>query len=254
MTVGKSVRRIRRSVAQWLGAKPVSTDFEILKGPYPVGMHAGWQNGDLPNRQWTAFAPILDQMRSGSYRKDFIALANAVRCTAMNNPTIIEVGCGSGWNSEVLKRLLSITPSYVGTDYSFGMVKLGQAHYSNVPFLVSDAVDLPFQDAACDILLSGTSLMHIPEYQKAIAESRRVSRHFAIFHTVTVHFHRDTTLLKKRAYGEWVPEIVFNEGHLIEIFAQAGFALEKTFASIPYDLVDVTGEHSVTKTYVCRAI
>ena len=44
------------------------------------------------------------------------------------------------------------------------------------------------------------------------------------------------------------------EDKLIEIFRQSGFTLKQAIESIPYDLVDVTGEHSLTKTYVCEAI
>ena len=96
--------------------------------------------------------------------------------------------------------------------------------------------------------------MHILEYQNAIAESRRVARRYGIFHTVPVHARRATTTLRKRAYGERVVELVFNESELIEVFRKSGFELKHAVESIPYDLFGITGEHSVTKTYVCEAI
>ena len=239
---------------RWLGSVPTSSEFEILQGSLPPNIRSGWQSSDLPQRQWAAFQPILEQMRSGKHRKDFSALAEAVKSTGLADPLIVEIGCGSGWNSEVLQNLVPHSVRYVGTDYSFGMVSLGKSHYIHIPFLVCDAVSLPFPDGACDILLSGTALMHIVEYEKAIRESRRVSRRFVIFHTVPVHFRRDTTILKKRAYGEWVVEVVFNEKHLIEMFVQSGLKVRQTIGSIPYDLIDVTGEHSETKTYVCEVV
>jgi ubiquinone/menaquinone biosynthesis C-methylase UbiE len=245
--------QMRQTVSRWLGATPASADFHILDAPAPDMRH-GWQNEDLPEKQWAAFTPILESLRSGKTRKDFAALAEAVKSTGLDDPLIIEIGCGSGWNSEVLKKLLNRSIRYIGTDYSYGMVRLGKQHYTQTPFAACDAVSLPFADASCDILLSGTALMHIPEYREAIFESRRVSRRFAIFHTVPVHESRDTTVLKKRAYGEWVVEIVFNETQLVEVFRQAGFKIRHVLKSIPYDLVQVTGEHSVTKTYVCEAI
>jgi ubiquinone/menaquinone biosynthesis C-methylase UbiE len=252
--VTKSARRVRRTVARWLGFIPASSDFEILNGPPPADIGKGWQNPDLPQKQWNAFAPILEDLRSGRSRKDFLALAEAVQSTAVDDPLILEIGCGSGWNSEILKALVKYPVRYVGSDYSFDMVKLGRSHYAGTPFVVCDAASLPFPDASCDIALSGTALMHILEYRKAISESRRISRRFAIFHTVPVHSRRDTTILRKRAYGEWVVEIVFNEGQLLEVFSDARLRLRQTFESIPYDLVEVTGEHSVTKTYVCEVI
>jgi len=250
----RSVRQIRQTVARWLGSVPASSDFEILAGESAANMRTGWQNPSLPEKQWSAFAPILEALRAGKARNDFVALADAVNCTGIENPMILEIGCGSGWNSEVLNRLLKTPVRYVGTDYSFDMVKLARQLYAATPFAVCDAVALPIADASCDIALSGTALMHILEYQQAIFETRRIARSFAIFHTVTVHFRRETTILKKRAYGEWVAEVVFNEGHLLEIFREARLRVRKTFASIPYDLVDVTGEHSVARTYVCEIV
>ena len=141
---------------------------------------------------------------------------------------------------------------YIGSDYSFGMTALGRHHYPAIPFLVCDATRLPFDDASCDILLSGTVLLHLFDYRKAIEESRRVARRFVIFHTVTVHSHRETTVLKKRAYGEWVIEVVFNESHLQDVFKGAGLAVRRVFNSIPYDLAHLTGDHSCTKTYLCE--
>ena len=241
-------------MARWLGAMPASSEFEILQGSLPPNIREGWQNPDLPDRQWAAFAPILNDMRSGKYRKDFIALAHAVKSTALNDPLVVEIGCGSGWNAEVLERLLGYPVRYIGADYSFGMVHLGKRHYADASLLACDAVKLPFGDASCDILLSGTALMHILEYQNAIAESRRVARHFAIFHTVPVHARRATTTLRKRAYGECVVELVFNESELVDVFRKSGFQLRHAIESIPYDLFEITGEHSVTKTYICEAI
>jgi len=191
-------------------------------------------------------------MRSGQYREDFRALAEAVRSTGLQNPLLVEVGCGSGWNSEVLSRLLDYPVRYIGTDYSLGMVRLGREHYRTTPFAVCDATGLPLADASCDILLSGTVLLHLFDYEKAIQESRRVSRRFVIFHTVTVHSNRETTLLKKRAYGEWVVEVVFNENHLCSLFSKVGLTVRQVIDSIPYDLAHVTGDHSSTRTYVCE--
>jgi len=241
-------------VAQWLTAVPASSEYEILQDTRPTDARDGWQNPGLPEKQWDAFAPILNEMRRGKYRKDFVALAQAVKSTAMENPLIVEIGCGSGWNAEVLEKLLGHSVRYIGSDYSFGMVHIGKRHYTHTSFLTCDAVKLPFADSCCDILISGTALMHIPEYQSAIMESRRVARRFAIYHTVPVHLQRPTMTLRKRAYGEPVVELIFNESELIDVFRKSGFEVRQVLESIPYDLFQVTGEHSVTKTYVCEAV
>jgi len=61
--------------------------------------------------------------------------------------------------------------------------------------------------------------MHVLEYRQAIAESVRVTRKWCIFHTVPVMLYRSTTLLQKRAYGEPVVEIIFNQAELEALLA-----------------------------------
>lgn len=246
------LRKVVRTMRRWVGIVPASTDYTLLKDTPPDGILDGWRGSSLPQRQWNAFTPILEDLRSGRYREDFVALADAVQWTGLDNPLIVEVGCGSGWNSEVLSRLLPSPVRYIGSDYSFGMTALGRHHYPAIPFLVCDAARLPFPDASCDILLSGTVLLHLFDYRKAIEESRRVARKFVVFHTVTVHSQRETTVFKKRAYGEWVIEVVFNENHLLDVFKEAGLVVRRVSNSIPYDLAHLTGHHSCTKTYLCE--
>jgi SAM-dependent methyltransferase len=246
------LRKVVRTMRRWVGIVPASTDYTLLKDAPPKAILDGWRRSSLPQRQWNAFTPILQDMRSGKYREDFLALADAVQSTGLNDPLIVEVGCGSGWNSEVLSKMLPLPVRYIGSDYSFGMTAFGRNHYPTTPFLVCDAARLPFGNASCDILLSGTVLLHLFDYRKAIEESRRVARRFVVFHTVTVHSHRETTVLKKRAYGEWVVEVVFNESHLQDVFKEAGLVVRRVFNSIPYDLAHLTGERSCTKTYLCE--
>src|SRR5262245_12306873 len=193
----KQLRKVVRTMRRLVGIVPASTDYTLLSDRPSQAILEGWRRASLPQRQWNAFTPILQEMRSGKYREDFVALADAVKSTGMDNPLVVEVGCGSGWNSEVLAKMLPSHVRYIGSDYSFGMTAPGRHHYPATPFLVCDAARLPFADGSCDILLSGTVLLHLFDYRRAIEESRRVTRRFVVFHTVTVHSHRETAVLKK---------------------------------------------------------
>lgn len=212
----------------------------------------GWQSARVAQRQHAAFIPLLDQMRQGHPREDFVAVARAVRMTGLADPVIIEVGCGSGWNAEVLSHLLR-RPAlrYVGLDYASPMIALGKGCYPESTFVVGDAVALPFRNGACDILLSGTVLMHVLGYREAIRESRRVARHWCIFHTVPVLQRRGTTVLRKKAYGRPVIELIFNEEELRGLLAAHHLVVRHVLESIPYNLAHVLGEPTVTRTYVC---
>ena len=203
-------------------------------------------------KQDAAYRRLLDAMHAGEPRHDLKIAAEAVRSTGMHNPELLEIGCGSGYYSEVLPHLLGEPLRYSGLDYSDAMIGLARAHYPEIPFVVGDAADLPFEDGSFDIVMNGAALMHIVRYEQAIAESSRVTRGWCIFHTVTVHQERPTTFLKKNAYGAPTAEVSFNEGDLLRLFAANGLALHKVFDSIAYDLHEHLGEPTTSKTFVCR--
>jgi SAM-dependent methyltransferase len=212
----------------------------------------GFQSPRAAEIQHFAFRSILHEMYAGKARDDFTAVAAAVSMTSLVDPLIIEVGCASGWNFEVLSYLLNRPVRYIGLDYSSASIRLGKQCYPHASFVIGDAIELPIRDGACDILLSGTVLMHLWGYERAIQESRRVSRKWCIFHTVTVMQGRPTTFLRKLAYGSPVIEVVFNQQHLLSLFEDNGLILRHTLDSIPYDLSEHLGERSFSKTYVCE--
>ena len=252
---------VRRALRRWLrGSRdtqqfvPASYGYGIVAGDVSPELPKGWQAPVVAERQHAAFAPLLRQMHEGNPREDFVAVATAVQTTGLENPLIIEVGCGSGWNSEVLAHLLKRSVRYIGLDYSPAMTVLGSQCYPDTQFVIGDATALPFQDGACDILLSGTVLMHLLGYRRAIQESRRVARKWCIFHTVPVSQHRETTVLRKWAYGQAIIEIIFNERELNHLLGQDGLVVQYVLDSIPYNLKAVLGEPTTTKTYVCAVV
>jgi ubiquinone/menaquinone biosynthesis C-methylase UbiE len=231
---------------------PISDRYQIIEGDVSPSLRDGWRRSSVAERQHAAFEPILRRMHRGEARQDFVALTEAVRATELFDPVIVEVGCGSGWNSEVLSALLGRPFRYVGMDYSMTMAAAGKRQYPETEFVVGDAAALPLGNGVCDIVLSGTVLMHVADYAQAIRESRRATRQWCVFHTVPVLQNRHTTMLSKLAYGEPVVEVVFNESDLLSVFRANGLAVRRVFENIPYDLTSVLGERTETRTYLCE--
>ena len=247
---------MKRWLAQYLNIEPsIPTSYgcEILQDGVHPELLSGWQDPLVAELQEAAFAPLLRQMHEGRPREDFVALAEAVLLTGEVDPLIVEVGCGSAWNSEVLTSLWNRPFRYIGVDYSPAMIALAKRCYSGRPFVVGDATALPFRDGACDILLSGTVLMHLLGYRTAIQESRRVARKWCIFHTVPIVTKRSTTILKKFAYGRAVVEIVFNADEFRTLLDEHGLRLREVVKNIPHEyLSEVMCETITAQTYVCR--
>jgi SAM-dependent methyltransferase len=231
-----------------------STDYRVLGGLEEArdltATSAGWLAARTVERQERAYQGLIDAMKRGEPRLDFKIAAEAVAATGIANPRVLEVGCGSGYYSDVFATLLPGGVRYTGIDYSAAMIARARAHYPSIAFEVADATGLPYADRAFDIVFNGVSLMHIVEYQAAIREAARVASRYCIFHTVPIFTEYRTTFLKKYAYGAPVVEVIFNKQELMSICEAAGLRLEREWPCIPYDVYEATGHHSTTETYL----
>ncbi len=233
-----------------------STDYQVLSGiaeaRSAMASSDGWLAARTVARQERAYQGLIAAMKAGEPRLDFTIAAEAVAATGIANPLLIEVGCGSGYYSEVFATLVPEGVRYTGIDYSEAMIARACANYPSAAFEAADATRLPFPDNAFDIVFNGVSLMHIINYRAAIGEAARVAARYCIFHSVPVFYDHHTTYLRKYAYGAPVVEIVFGKQELMSICLDAGLRLEREWSSIPYDLFEPTGHHSASKTYLFR--
>jgi len=257
----KIPRAARSLVKRLIKSTPVlrrhllpSTDYQVLGGPDEArrmaASSAGWLAERTVARQERAYARLLAEARAGKPRLDLRVAAETVIATGLSNPRLLEVGCGSGYYSEVFTTLLPGGARYTGIDYSRAMIARARARYPSTAFEEADATGLPYADDAFDIVFNGVSLMHIIEYQAVIREAARVAARYCIFHTVPIFADRQTTFLRKYAYGAPVVEVVFDKRELMELCREAGLRLEREWPGIPYDVHDVTGHHSTTESYL----
>jgi ubiquinone/menaquinone biosynthesis C-methylase UbiE len=191
-------------------------------------------------------------MRAGHPRRDLVVAAKAVDLVGIDAPSLVEIGCGSGYYSDVFATLAKSRIAYTGIDYSAAAVKLARRRYPNGQFLIGDATALAFPDQSFDISFNGVSLMHILDYEKAIAESARVARNAAIFHSTPVFKNHPTTYLHKYAYGSPVIEVVFNRDELIACFERSGLRLTRCSRTLDYNVGAITGAPSHAETFLCE--
>jgi SAM-dependent methyltransferase len=235
-----------------------STDYRQLAGADAARAAAtsshGWLAARTVKRQERAYKILIQEAKRGEPRIDLRVAAEAIVSTGIISPSLLDVGCGSGYYSEILATLVPGGVRYTGTDYSDAMIDRARAHYPSSTFGVADATRLPYPEGAFDIVFNGVSLMHIVDYPAAIREAARVAARYCIFHSVPV-FDDDqpTTFLQKYAYGAPVVEAVFGRRELLDRCSEAGLQLVREWPSIPYDVSAVTGHRSSTKTYLLSA-
>jgi ubiquinone/menaquinone biosynthesis C-methylase UbiE len=245
-------RKKRHESAQKQAA---SSDYEIVNNLQQAFSDAnGWQNPSVVRKQDEAYTVLIESARQGKPRLDLRIAAQAIASTNLTNPLILEVGCGSGYYSQILPELLQRQLRYIGLDSSLEMVHFASRKHSFVPFVSGDGSMLPFKDGTFDTVLNGNALMHMRNYVAAISESKRVSRQWCIFNTVPLLKERPTTMIKKNAYGAPVFEWIFNEREFLTLLNQHALRIHSTQESIPYDLHHILNEHTMTKTYVCEVV
>jgi SAM-dependent methyltransferase len=258
MKLPRLVRQVGKRVVK---ATPVlrrhiltSTDYKVLNGIDEARRAAaasdGWLAARTVARQERAYQALLADMKNGEPRLDFTVAAEAVTAAGIAAPRLLEVGCGSGYYSEVFADLVPGGVSYTGIDYSEAMIARARLNYPSTAFEVADATRLPYPDHAFDIVFNGVSLMHIIDYQAAIGEAARVTGRYCVLHTVPVFDDHQTTYLSKYAYGAPVVEIVFGKSELMSLCRNAGLRLQREWSCIPYDVSEVTGHRSRTETYL----
>ena len=257
----KLPRIVRKIAGRIIKSTPIlrrqilfSTDYRVLAGVAEARSVAassgGWLAARTVARQERAYDSLIAAMKRGDPRRDFKVAAEAIAATGIPHPRLLDVGCGSGYYSEVFSTLLPDGVDYTGVDYSDAMIERARARYPPASFEVADATRLPYADGAFDIVFNGVSLMHIIDYQTAIREAARVAARYCVFHSVPVFDDHPTTYLRKYAYGAPVVEVVFGKQDLMSLCQAAGLRLEAEWPGIAYDVSAVTGHHSSTVTYL----
>lgn len=231
-----------------------STDYRVLGGVEEAHTAAassgGWLAARTVARQERAYQGLIAAMKRGEPRLDLRVAAEAIAATGISHPRLLDVGCGSGYYSEVFATLLPGGVDYTGVDYSDAMIERARARYPSAAFEIADATRLPYADGAFDIVFNGVSLMHIIDYPAAIREAARVAARYCVFHSVPVFDDHRTTFLSKYAYGAPVVEVVFDKQELMSLCQSAGLRLEHEWPGIAYDVAGATGQHSSTATYL----
>ncbi|WP_413207256.1 methyltransferase domain-containing protein [Rhodospirillum sp. A1_3_36] len=214
----------------------------------------GWHWEKVAQAQAQAYATLIEDMKRGRPRRDLATAAEVVKALGLSRPSLLDVGCGSGYYRSVFDHLVPGGVEYQGIDYSPAMIALAREQDPNGAFTVADAANLPYATNSFDIVFNGVSLMHILDFEAAIQEAARVARRYVVFHTAVLRQGGEAIFLTKDAYGGPVVEVVLSEAELRRLLSEAGLAVIGIAPSIEYDLSAVLGERTATKTLICAPV
>ncbi|MDQ2051232.1 methyltransferase domain-containing protein [Natronolimnohabitans sp. A-GB9] len=88
---------------------------------------------------------------------------------------ILDVGCGTGELSRVLREEAGDDATVVGCDADTDLLAIAGSHADPVPVVAGDALQLPFPDDSFDLVVCQALLINLPDPAAAVAEFARVS-------------------------------------------------------------------------------
>jgi arsenite methyltransferase len=121
---------------------------------------------------------------------------------------ILDLGCGSGWATRLLARMVGEGPAgfgqVVGVDISDEMIRQARAaskDFENVMFVVGSAAQIPWEENFFDKVLSVESFYYYPDQDRALAELFRVmAPHGRLF--ILINLYKDNPYSL-----QWVPKL-----------------------------------------------
>jgi ubiquinone/menaquinone biosynthesis C-methylase UbiE len=121
---------------------------------------------------------------------------------------VLDLGCGSGWATRLLARLVGDGPhgagQVVGLDISDEMVRQARAaskDFDNVMFIQGSAAQIPWEENFFDKVLSVESFYYYPDQDRALAELFRVmAPHGCLFILINLYKDNEYSL-------QWVPKL-----------------------------------------------
>ena len=244
-SIGSALRRLNFA-SQFRPVPP--ENFSRVSGR----LSASWMAEGIPAKQWAVVEPQLASYRAGKPSPAFDALVDILvqNVSELHNRSLLEIGCSSGYHSEVL-RCKGVEASYQGCDFSAAFIHLARQMYPSIQFDVEDATRLSYGPDSFDIVVSGCCLLHISEYEKAVAEAARVSREFVVFHRTPVLHMTGPAFFTKNAYGVEMLEIHFHEQQLVRLFVTHKLHVVdiNSHLSLPESR---QSDPLVYKTYLCQ--
>lgn len=183
-----------------------------------------WKNPKLPEEQLRIVDKELEMLRRGNPPSVYTVAAEALNAVPGSNKlTLLEVGCATGYYSEVILTLVGKRFEYTGSDYSDAMLAVATRRYPNTKFLKLDVRHIELPDRSYDVVLSGAVVVHVKEWREAVRELARIAGSYLVLHRTPITTARSHRIEKEIYAG--VPAFfnTFNKDELMNLISECGF-------------------------------
>lgn len=140
---------------------------------YPVGTESARQL-DYPSE-------VLQRLPSETSQY-FCGVGNPFSLGPLHlGESVLDLGCGAGFDSLVAASLVGPNGSVVGIDITEAMLHRAQVNlqavsFSHVRFLLAGGEEIPLPDCSVDVVISNGAINLSPDKQQVLSEIYRVTR------------------------------------------------------------------------------
>lgn len=181
-----------------------------------------WKRSEMALRQREIVDAQLAALREGRPPKHFRVFGEMLQRlqTLLDVPecSLLDAGCASAYYYDIIERYVPGWIRYTGCDYSSTMLELARAAHPDIAVSYGDICNLGFESNAYDIVLSGAVIMHIRNWEMALAELMRVTKRILILHRTWVYADETSTSMRREPSYDGIPVwfISINERDLID--------------------------------------
>lgn len=209
-----------------------------------------WRNSKIPEEQLKVVDKELEELRSGNPPSVYTVAAEALNAIPGNNRlTLLDMGCASGYYSEVISTLTGKRFEYTGADYSGAMLTVARKRYPDIRFMNLDIRHIGLPDKSYDVVLSGAVIVHVEEWKEVVKELTRIARSYLILHRTPVTDGKSYRTQDKSYAGVPIFFNTFNKNELMDIILEYGFKKILEMNVYPHDK-----KGSGSMTYVFRSV
>lgn len=193
-----------------------------------------WSKDKIGELQRVLVDYQLHQMKLGSGPKLFKIIWDVFNVIENKESgyKLLDVGCTSGYFSEVIDYFFPNVFNYNGCDYNSSSVELAKKYYPSKNFFVNDLTNLTINDKEYDITFLSGVIEHVPEYKKGVSELCRVTKKYIVLHRIWL---QDGPTTCKKGTQFFVPVIrnYYNKKEFFDILETGSFI--KIWESETYD-------------------
>lgn len=210
---------------------------------------SAWKSSAIPPLQRGLVQQELARLYQGDPLPAFSVLANMVKERLLPDQALLEIGCASGYYSEILEYLCKRPLNYHGIDYSRPLLDMARDFYPEASFYQADGARLPFLNNAFSMAVSSCILLHTPNYLEHLTETIRVANDYVVLHRTPVSRQHPLRTQSKFAYGIKTVELTFNEADLLKECSLLGLKLLQVC-----EISSEPGQDQFTVTYLFKKI